>query len=395
MAERVASGGYAALIKQTGPLTVGTPNVFVPYYKHAFTTDTGVNQDAPIYGNKFKTFQNIKGFRSHSGSIDWVAEPNSAAQLFDGLLSQQTTIGSGPYQHPFLLTTTDPNYYTYDFSLVSQVERFFGVVHEKITVGWNKEVMQFTTASSALGSFISRTVASVSGSTVTLAGDYDPVNATLGLVAGDLIYLQHSNGTGKLPLVVQAVTGGMTFTTTTAPTGIGAGDVVVLRPATVVGLNTLPTFTFPLTQYYFGATAAAALTASSTTANQTALETGVTMEIDHSFDNAKGATRSGSYDPQSLIRTTGGYTFKVKQFFDTPAIEQAWLASQKQAMVMRSFSGNGYELRFTANNMWADTNAISPESGKVIYNETSFSPQYDQADGLGMRVDVFNGLATI
>src|SRR4051794_34211269 len=128
MAERNASVGYLAISKETTKGTAVTPAVFAPYYKQSLVTDFSLISDEPVYGNKFKRFQALQGIRSHGGSATVMAEPNSAAYFLDMISTKLSTSGSNPYTHSFgASSTTDPNSYTVDVSLVSQVVRFMGV----------------------------------------------------------------------------------------------------------------------------------------------------------------------------------------------------------------------------------------------------------------------------
>lgn len=396
MSERLTSLGYQAIGKQTAANVPVTPSVYVPYYKNSLATDIGLNDDAPVYGAKFQNFQNIQGQRNHKGTLEFIAEPNSLARLFDMLMTHVSVSGSGPYTHTYQLTTPDPNFYTYDISTGNQVIRWYGVAASKLSPTWSKDVMHINLSVSALGSFYFRTIASVtpgSPATITLDTSYDPANPTLGLVAADLVGFSHPDGTGQINTTVTAVTNGISFTVPTTPTGIAVGDVVFLRPATSPTLALLPTFTWPLTQYLVGASSAATLLSANT---QTRLETGISLDIMHNFNNDAGEGRSGGYDPASLARLQGDFNLKFKQFFDTPAAQVNWQNFVKQSFIQRAYSsGTTYEFRFTANNMRVKGDPISFEAGKLIYHEQEMSGQYDQTDGAGMGVVIVNNLPTI
>lgn len=387
MSERTASAGYVALKKQTVATTPVTPDVYAPYYKQSMATDIHMVEDNPVYGNKFKSFQLLRGQRSHGGALTVMAEPDTAARWFDMLLTKTATSGSNPYTHTFgLSNTTDPNLYTVDISLVSQVIRFWGVGASSLKCGFADDEMQFEIATSALGSFFGREIASISTNVVTLKTDYDPIPTT-GLVASDLVRIVKADGS----LVDTTVT---SFTDTTVTlgsggTGVAAGDMLVLRPATP-SLSIKTPFLWPRTEYRFGADAATALSAS-----QTRLERGTEMTIEHMFEDDMGARRSGAFDPAALVRTVGQLGFKKKQFFDTPDEIKVWNALSKKACVMRSFSETGYELRVTANHIKPKTNDTPTEAEGVIYSDVDYGAQFDQTDGQGMDVKVINAVATI
>jgi hypothetical protein len=394
MSERLTSLGYQAIGKQTNPFTPVTPATYVPYYKNNLATDMGLQEDAPVYGNKFMNLAVLQGSRSHKGTLEFIAEPNSIAQILDSVMTKTNTasLGGGLYQHTYQLTNTDPNFYTYDISTGNQVIRFIGVGGSKFTPTWSKDIMHIQLGVSALGSFYQRTIASVTTNVLTLDTTYDPTNPTFGLVAADLVRLVSPDGTTVINTTVTSIT---PTTVTVAAAGAAlAGYVIQLRPVTNPTLNILPNFMFPRTQYLVGAagaTAAATLSANT----QTRLETGVALDIMHNFNSDSGEARSGAFDPAALARTQGTYALKYKQFFDTPAAAQTWQSVAKQAAIMRAYSGNGYEFRFTGNNLKIKGDPISFEAGKLIYHEMETAPQYDQADGMGMQVDIINTLATI
>lgn len=397
MAERNAAVGYAAIKKESTPGTAVTPDVYTPYYKQSVATDFHVMEDMPVYGNRFKKFQHLRGTRSHGGQIVVMAEPDTAGYWLDMLLNRSATSGAGPYTHTFgLSNTTLPNSYTLDISLGSQVVRYMGVQASNLNVAWEDEKMQFEIDVSALKSFHGREIASVSGSgpyTVVLKTDYDP-SPTDGLVVSDLIQFQLANGT-TVNATVASIVGVTSFTCVANPT-VSAGDMVVLRPATP-SLSIKTPFLWGKTQFFFAADAAAAATASATSSNQTRLEPGTELSIMYEFEDDEGSKRSGSFDPASLIRTVGDYSFKIKKYFDTADDFKKWNALTKQALVMIAYSGstNQYQLKVTLNNMTSKTGSVETESGATEYQEIEMGGNYDTSDGAGMTVVAINAVSTI
>lgn len=394
MAERNAAVGYAAIKKETTAGTPVTPDTYTPYYKQSLMTDLHLMADAPVYGNRFKNYQHLQGTRSHGGQLTVMAEPDTAARWCDMLLNKSATSGSNPYTHTFgLSNTTDPNSYTVDISLGSQVVRFWGVQASNLNIAWEDQKMQFELDVAALGSFYGREVASVATLAVTLKTDYDP-EPTKGLVAGDLIQFQLANGT-TLNTTVTSVDSA-TVVTVGSATSVAAGDMVVLRPATP-SLSLKRPYIWGLTRFFFAADAAAALTASATASNQTRLESGTELSLMWEFEEDEGSKRSGSFDPASLIRTQGDYSFKLKKFFDKADDIKTYNALTKKAMIMRSYAGstNQYELRVTLNNLTMLTQPPETESGSTVYSEQEFGGNYDASDGKGMEVTVINAVSTV
>ncbi len=174
-----------------------------------------------------------------------------------------------------------------------------------------------------------------------------------------------------------------------AGSGVADGDMLVLRPQSVSLAYKTP-FLWPRTEYRFGDDASEALSAT-----HTPLEKGTEISIEHMFEDNEGAKRSGSFDPAALIRTVGNATFKVKKFLENTDEIKYWNALTKRAVVMRSFSETGYELRVTLNNIKAKTNDMPTEQEGVVYHEIEYGVQYDSSDGQGFDVTVINSVSSI
>lgn len=330
------------------------------------------------------------GAPTASGTLTKVTGTGDATITFSAfsLTSTQHTFG--------LSSTTDPNSYTLDVSLGSQVYRYWGVQANKVVPNWQGDEMQLEVGVSALGAFQGRSIATVVTTTLTLDTSYDPA-PNKGLVVGDLVRIEKVDGSSTLDTTIATVNSdGITVTLAASAAAFAAGDMIVLRPATP-SLSVLTPFLWPKTQYFFSADAATALTSSATPSNQTRLEQGVSLDIMHDFASDDGSGRSGSFDPASLIRTRGDYSFKIKQFFDTPADLKSWLNLTKKACVMRAYSGanNQYEFRVTMNNLKLKTENMPTASDEVIYQEQEFATSYDPTDGVGITVTINNANATI
>lgn len=399
MAERNASGGYVSIGKETTKGTAVTPTLVTPYYSQSLATDVSLMSDEPVYGNKFKRFQSLPGIRSHTGSMQVMAEPNTVASWLDMLMTIGSPSGSDPYTHPFTVSgTTDPKSYTVDVSFVSYAVRFMGVEASQIGIGWDDEKMVLDLELSALKSFYPREILSVTGSgpyTITLKSTGQYSSPTDGLVVGDLIQV-FDVSTG---LYISCIVDSLTATTVVVSEDVSAGavgDILSLRPASV-SLSLLTPFLWPKTRYFFATDAATALTNSATASNQTRLEPGTELTLMHEFNEAEGEKRSGDFDPASLARLQFDVSASIKVFLDTPQRHKDWLELTKQALVMRAYSGatNQYELRITLNNLKSSTDTNPTDSSSVVYHEVDLVPQYDTSDGQGVDVKVINTRSTI
>lgn len=393
MAERNAALGYMALGKETTKGTAVTPTIYVPYYDQNLVTDENIIKDQPIFGNKFRTYQVLQGHRSHKGSITAYGEPNTIGYWLDMLLTKTSTTGAGPYTHVFgLSSTTDPNSYTLDINLVSQVVRYFGVQASQMDLAYQGDELQPKINVSALGSFfgaeLSGTPTGAGPYTIALTTTHDP-SPTTGLVVGDLMSLKSIDGTRNISFTIASIVDGTHITTSTNVATGAAGDMIVLRGATP-SFTLLPNFVWPNNQFCFGATAAAALSAA-----QTRLEPGSMISLKHDFKSADGENRSGAFDPASLVRMVGDADFKIKQYFDLPDQLKQWLAVAKNACVNRQYaSGTTYELRTTLNNLRLAKLPIQTKFDEVIYQDEEYATQYDGSDAQGMSVTLINGTST-
>ena len=393
MPERNASLGYVAIKKETTAGTAVTPNVYVPYYKQSMTTAFNIVEDEPIVGSKWARYQNLRGHRTHTGSITIMAEANSIGYFMDMLCTKTATSGSNPYTHTFKdSTSTQPNSYTMDISFGSQVVRFIGVQASKVTFGFEGDLMTATFDLSALKALYGREILTISTTTINLTNDTYTASSSDGFVASDLISVVDDAGvTASLSTTVASITDGDTIVAGASAAAFAAGDMVVLRPATP-SYTLLEPFLWNRTQFKFGATAAAAASAT-----QTRLDAGTEFSIMHEFEDAGGTNRSGDFDPASLPRTTYDVNFKIKKFFDDVTDVKYWNSLTKRAVYITSVSGstNQYELRLTINNMQPRTMDNPTESKATIFWETDYAPRYDTTDSQAFDLKVINTVSTI
>ena len=395
MAERIGNLGYFGLIKEAAVGTALTPTDYIPLYKESMSTLLNLVPDTPIFGNKFDRYQVLQGQRSHTGTVELMAEPNTMGRIVDMVLTQGAASGAGPYTHPYTLGASSASY-TVDISTGNVVSRYYGVQGYDFNPAWDKNEMRMNLSISALGSFQGREIATVVTTTLTLKTDYDPV-PNKGLVIGDLVRIYKASTGATLDTSILTVNAdGITITLNASAAAFAPGDFIFLRPATP-SLTLQTPFLWAKTIIGFGATASAALT-NATYPLQTRLEQGSTWNIVHKFENNNGADRSGGFDPAALIRTVGDITFKAKKFFDTPEDLENYNSLAKNAVVIRHLAGatNQYELRITINHIKTDGKVVPDlQAGSVNYSDISFIAQYDNTDGQAFDVKVINNLPTV
>ncbi len=388
--ERLGNLGYLMLGKETTKGTPVIPSVALPLYKESLNTNLNHDEDNPIVGLRVMPYAMFMGQRTHEGSFTVLGEPNTAQYIFDMLMSQSSVTGSGPYTHPFIVG--EAKSYTVDILKGQVVHRFFGVEAEEIEVGFNKNKMELTPKVSARGSFTVREIASISTNTITLTTSYDPA-PNKGLVVNDNIRIvSASTGNTVVNATVTTVnTDGVTVVLNTSAASASVGDYFFISAATPT-LNTLNPFLWARTEYRFGSTAAAALSAT-----HTAIEDGSgKWKVMNPFENSGGSQRSGSFDPAALPRLQANAEVDVKTFFDVPDTANDFLGVKGKALVVRHFAGasNQYELRLTFNNCIIKDSKRELDSGKIIYHELNYKPVYSLTDGALMDLKIINAISS-
>lgn len=389
----LANLGYLAIGKESTKGTAVIPSVFVPYYSENVTTKVNLDEDMPIMGHSLARHRTLQGQRSHTGSITVLAEPNTSAHFFNMLLTKTSTTGSDPYTHTFQLSSsTAPSSYTVDIQKGNIVSRYFGVEASKIDIDFDENKMTLTIDVSALGSFLVREVASISGSgpyTITLKTNYDP-SPTRGLVVGDTMRGIKTNFS-TVDFTVATIVNDTQLTTSQNVSSLANGDLIYLRSATP-SYNLRDPFLWSNTEFRFGDTASSAISAS-----QTRLEKGSKWTVIHEFEEEEGAMRSGGFDPAALLRTTGDVEVSIKQVFSSSQFSlNRYLANLGRSVVVRHFSEDKtLELRVTINRFKFLEYPIETEAGDIIYVEAKAVPEYHTGDGQGFDVKVVNKIATI
>lgn len=389
MPTRLANLGYLGLGKETTKGTAAIPSIYVPLYDDSFKTSLNLDEDNPIVGNKYEIYQALMGARDHQGEITVLAEPNTAGHILNMLMTKGTTTGAGPYTHPFTFDpTTDPKSYTIDLLKGQMIERYIGAEASELGIDYDKNKMLLKVKISALKSFTVREIASVFTNVVTFKTNYD-ASPTDGLVATDTVRIMKASDGTTQDFTVTSITA-TTATLSGSPTGIVAGDLFFLRAQTPSYTLRNP-FLWAKSEFRFGATAAAALSAT-----QTRMEDGSKWSIMHKFANDEGEKRSGAFDPAALARTQGRAELETKIFFDTVNEFNRYMTAAKGSYVVRHYSEDTtYEMRVTLNNLKITESPIALKSGEILFQEQKQIATYDTADAQAVSVTILNNLSTI
>jgi hypothetical protein len=376
--------------KETTKGTPITPNVGIPLFGETITTNMNLEDIDPIMGHKSARYDIIKGQRDHGGELTVPGDPNILGYFLDMLFTKTSTTGSNPYTHVFgLSTTTDPNSYTLDIAKGNDVYRYWGVQAREMGIDFSDNQARIPVTVSALGCLSVREIASVSTTTITLKTDYDPV-PNKGFVASDVVRLTKGDGVTTLDTTISSVNAdGITLVLGASAASFASGDLIHLRKQT-------PTYTlsgymqFARTQFCFGATASAALSAT-----HTPVEPGSGWSLMHMMLPDEGAKRSGAYDPVSLIRGLGDAELRTRIFFDIPEDQNRFMATSKRACVVRHYVGTNHEVRVTFNNIVIGENPVNLSANEVLYNDITWRSKYDTADSQHFAVTVINSVSTI
>lgn len=389
--ERLGNLGYGALKVEATAGTPVIPNVFFPVYKSTLMTDLKYDEDNPIMGVRSNPFNMFMGAREHTGQIEVLAEANTAKYFFDMFMAIGNVSGGGPYTWPF--TEGLSNSYTLEFLKGQVVERYWGVMVEQIDIAFDKNKMKFILTVSARGSLSVRKIATVSTTTITLDTAYDPA-PNKGFVQTDLVRILAADNSNFMDTTIATggvSSDGITLTLGASAAAFAPGDTIFLRGQTPSYTLVSAPFEWARTEFRFGSTASAALSAA-----QLPEETSAKWKLSHKFEKKGGSDRSGSYDPSSLVRLQTEAELSLKTFFDQPTQNLLkYFQQQNEALVVRHFAvGSSYELRLTFDQIFYKVHKRDLDSGKIIYADVTARPVYNGSNGEAFSVKVINNLSS-
>lgn len=396
MSERLFNIGYIGLAVEVTPGVALTPTDYMQAYDTNLKTDRALQELDPAAGNVYSTQQVVAGLRSHMGDATLIFEPNTAEKLVAMLLSISGKSGSDPYTSTGTISSSNPpgKTYTIDQSDGVMVQRYYGCQISKLAPEVNSNEIRIKPSFSALGSFTAREIASTPTGTgpytIVLKTDYDPAPTT-GLVASDIMTLKKGDGT-TINFTAASVVDGVSITTTTDVTTASAGAMIYLRPATP-SFNMLPPVLWSNTQFCFGSSASAALSAA-----QTRVDPGSIWEVDFDFKDNKGEHRSGGQDPATLLRKPAKVSLTIKKYWDGPDDIKAYNNLAKSACVVRHFvysGGKTYEFRVVFNNLTTNDPLPDYKSGEINYSEIKYIPKHDTSDGQAFSIVVLNANSSL
>lgn len=394
--------GYIAFGTEATDGVAVTPSTFAFLDNETLMTDPGLEDQMPIAGIPIETYQVLQGLRTHKGDIEIVAEPNTALELVDMLMTRGTS------QVFYTFTVTSANA-TIGATYTNNTQTFTVVATiaaqtTLICTGTGAPLASGTlTKATGTGDATITFSANVAGNTqwpFTLSGATTPNSKTIDISLGSMVKRYVGCQASKIVpnfqknllnlkasisalgsfqgAVIASVTGSgpytVNFNTTwdTSPTSkLVVGDLIrfyhpggtSFTDATIASLPTAASITTstnvsafvagdmmvlrPQTISYtvqspflWGNTwfCFGATAAAALAAAQTQVEQGSTWEVDYGFESDDGSHRSGNFDPAALNRMLAKTSLNIKKFFDTPDDIINMNGLTKTACVIRHFS---------------------------------------------------------
>lgn len=400
----LANNSYLAVKVEATEGVAVRPNVFLPVESFDVKTDRALSADKRMRGVRFKTTGLSEGERSHRGSFKVWGDADVIGYVLNMTLKKGSTTGNGTdgYTHPF--TVDDPKTYTIEVPKGDFAQRFIGVRAETLKLMFEEAKLKLDVAVEAMGQFSSAqlSAAVTGGSTTTLKlnQEYD-LQPNRGLVAADqLVIVKASDGTTETVTIDTAgvSTDGVTLTLTAAPTAsFSIGDRVYLKKQTY----SAPTLQAPLkfgdVLIGFGADATAAATAAAARSTATPVHA-LSLEFKN---NLLKAPTTNYKDPSVIKPQSQECQLEIKQLFATAEQHQAWLATVKQAVVIRILgkiinagTPTYNYLKITLNKVLLSDNAVPLAVGEYLMNEQKFEACYDETDGQAMAGELVNLTST-
>ena len=395
----LANVGYLAIGKEATKGVPVRPSVVVPLYEESLSTTLNLDMDNPIMGNRFARYFNFKGQREHKGILKVLAEPKTIPHFLNMILKKGSSSVSGSVNtHPYTVDNDTPVSASYTIEILKGdvIYRFYGVEISRINPVFEDNTMKLNLSVTALGQFSIAPISSASTTDLVLATDYDDA-PNKGIVAGDtLVFVKVTGGTSDTyeeKSVSDVDAGGTEVTVASLSDTYTTGDYCYIKKQTLTPTLGEP-FKWSNTQFCFGDTAAAAISAT-----QTKVEKGSIAEIIHDFEDDGGAKRSGSLDPAALVRKAVDVDVAIKKVFDDYKEFERFMSVRKRALVIRCFgtviSGTDKnELRITINNIKVKEAPNPLMTGEIIYLDAAYSPQYDTSDSQGLDIKVINDVAS-
>lgn len=404
MSERLANLGYMGLIKETTKGVCLTPIDFIPLYEETLSTEGNFVDQKPIYGNKLTNYATLQGQRSHKGDFTVLAEPNTAAKLFDMLLTRSSS------QVVYTFTVTSANATigatftnnSQTFTVINTIAGSTTLIASGTGAPASSGTLTKATGTGDATITFSAAVAGPSAHNFGLSSTANPNSYTVDLSYGNVVArywgveasaISPNWNANELQLKVSVsalgsfqgreiasintttivlktdydpvpnrglVVGdlvriykqstGATLDTTIASSGVNADGITIVLSASAAAFAAgdmiylrpaTPSFTL-LSSFLWSKTQFLPSTTATLAlaASQLRVEQGSEFQLMHNFENDDGAERSGAFDPAALVRSLGDATLKIKKFFDGPDDVTLFNNLNKSAWVIRHFAGS-------------------------------------------------------
>ncbi len=230
--------GYAALIKQSTSAPI-KPTNYLRFISESFTPKYNVQVINEVAGERERNIRNIQGNIEMEGEIEFYVEPKMITHFLRSLFGAPTTrtIAAGLYRHDFAVSDTTANY-TFDIQTADApwVHRFYSAQVTKLNLTREDNAIKCTATIMPTKAFVSARVTTAVASGTALA-----VDQTSGLTTADTILVIRNATDGSYTtladLTISAVVSETALTVSTIGVSIVAGDLIVIKRATVTASN--------------------------------------------------------------------------------------------------------------------------------------------------------------
>lgn len=388
------NSGYLMMGVQADANTAVTPDVAVPLIEENLTSDPNNERVAQIVGVNWKSNLILQGERTSGGTIKINGDPENLGHFLNMVLKKGSTTGdSDGYTHPFTVDTSD--YYTIEILRGNYVHRFVGCQIRKLTVSFDKGIMQLSAEIVAKAKFNYGTLKTALTGAGMVAVEFkelfDP-EPCYGLVAGDTIQLWTA---GVATDVVIATVAADKKSITCAATEVTASEdaLITMKKQTPVYSALQRPFRFGQMLVGIGANDTAAVANAASYALATAVDK-LTFEFDKAIEERHA---SGDNDP-ILLDGVPDASIKIKKLFTEADDVKQWNDIVKKAIaiiITGDEVANGTYAAFTLR-----LHNVKPSNvdnkiviGKYIYDETEFFIEYDDTDEIAVEASLVNAHA--
>ena len=393
MSNYLGDSQYIAIKVEAIENTPVLPNLFLPLINEDVKTILNREVDPRMAGVDWENFDVVNGRRTHEGTIELYADPDTLGHLFNMLYKKGTTTGDGSvgYTHPF--TAENPDSYTIEIAKGLYAQRYFGVKADKLKLEFDGNKLKATVDIKAAGQWSVGTLdGNLSGSSTELylKQNYS-VRPNYGLIVGDVLVV------GGVEVTLTSVdAGGLKVGFGAISITASDGDPVYLKKQAYSAATLYAPFLEGNCLIGVGVNEAAATTAAGSRTTATPVEN-LIIELSN---NLLQQPASGSSDPIKILPQAKKANITLKKLFEDTTQHQKWLDATKQAITVimtgkyiKSDRTTHELLTIKFHNVKLNPNNNAIGIGEYIYDDQTFDVLYDNTDGKAIEISLVNRTA--